>query len=84
VQLTVVLTGATASAKARTKATRLASKTYTIKARRTVRLELTLSRKAKALLKRRGRLKATLKVVATGTDGTQATRSRALTIKRRR
>ena len=83
VALTVTQRGATSSA-ARKKATKIASKTYKVPARRTVTLKLTLSKQARATLRRKGRIKATLKVVATGTDGTRKTSSRSLTIKRRR
>ena len=78
----VPVVAARAIAKQKPKAIMLGSAHVVIPAGKTRKLTLKLNAKARALLKR-ANVKARLTIVATGTDGTRATRVRTLTLKRK-
>lgn len=67
----------------RARAVTVGTATLTIPAGKTRALRVKLNRKGRALLRRSGRLKVAVKLVATASDGTRARRTRSLTIKRR-
>jgi hypothetical protein len=84
VSLTLTVGGAKAAAKRKAKALTVGKATVRIPAGKTRALKVTLNKKGKALLRRNRRLKVSVKIVATAPDGTSASRTRSLTIKRRR
>jgi hypothetical protein len=86
VAITLTVAGAKASAaakKRRPKAIIIAKTTISIPAGRTRPLTVSLNATGRALLRRHAKLAVTAALVATGTDGTKATRTRAVTLKRR-
>ncbi|HWI71759.1 MAG TPA: hypothetical protein VNT55_07375, partial [Baekduia sp.] len=82
VTVTITVPGATSAAK-RAEPVTIGRACVTVPAGKTRPLTVKLTAKGRALTRHRARLKATVTLVATATDGTRQTRKRALTLKRR-
>ncbi len=79
VDLTMTVQG---TAKAKVKTTRIGSARITIPSGKTRTLQVKLNAAGRKLIKARSSVRATLTIVATGTDGTRATKKRTITLKR--
>ena len=80
--ITVQGTGKAATTRTKTKTTRIGVARIVVPRGTTRKLRVTLNAAGRKLVKTRRSVKATLTVVATGADGTRATRQRPLTLRR--